>query len=218
MEIKKSLRKTLSLSVDRTWKLIVKAPYFVSKKTIEDFIERNKNWIEEKTKNIISNIKKFNEWEKFYFFWEEYELKYSDKYKKIYFDWINFFINSDFKNESKLLFENFYKKEAKKYISKRLDEISKIYNLYYNKLSITSAKTRWGSCTSKKNINFSYRLIMAPIKTIDYVIVHELAHLKHMNHSKIFRQEVEFMMNSLYVWDYKIYKNWLKKFWNNLIF
>lgn len=218
MEIIKSFRKTLSLSIDRTWKLIIKAPYFVSKKNIENFIERNKNWIEEKTKNVIDKIKNFNEWEKFYFFWEEYELKISKDYKKLYFDWKNFYINEEQKNNAKILFENFYKKEAKEYISKRLEEISKKYSLEYNNLKITSAITKWGSCTSKRNINFSYRLIMAPLKTIDYVIVHELAHLKQMNHSKLFRAEVEQMMKKLFNWDYKIHKDWLKKFWENLIF
>ena len=107
---------------------------------------------------------------------------------------MNFIVNKNSKSIAKELFEEFYKREARKYIKNRLEEISAKYNLKYNKFSITSAKTRWGSCTSTKNINFTYRLIMTPIKTIDYVIVHELAHLKHMNHSKAFWTEVEKMM------------------------
>jgi len=216
MKIIKSFRKTLSLSVDKTWKLIVKAPVFTSKKIINNFIEKNKNWIEERKNNVLEKIKNFKEWEKFYFFGEEYELKFCWEYNDIYFDWMNFFLNKNKKSQAKDLFINFYKKEAKKYLQKRLDEISEKYELKYNTLKITSAKTRWGSCTSKKNINFSYRLIMAPIKTIDYVIVHELAHLKQMNHSKKFWDEVDFMMKWLYPWNYKIYQEWLKKNWNNL--
>ncbi len=218
MKIVKSFRKTLSLTVDKTWELVVKAPVFVTKKTIEKFVLKNKNWVEERKQKIIDKIKSYTEGEKFYFFWEEYELKFSSDYKNIYFDWMNFYLDKSLKNKADILFEKFYKKEAKKYIRERLEEISEKYNLKYNGLKITSAKTRWGSCTSTKNINFSYRLIMAPIKTIDYVIVHELAHLTHMNHSKIFWTEVETMMKWLFPWDYKIYKNWLKKFWDDLIF
>jgi predicted metal-dependent hydrolase len=88
--------------------------------------------------------------------------------------------------------------EAKKYISKRTKEIAEISNLKFNILKITSAKTRWGSCTSKQNVNFSYRIILAPIKTIDYVIIHELAHLKEMNHSKKFWFLVDTISKSLY--------------------
>lgn len=218
MEIIKSLRKTISMSVDKTWKLIVRAPYFTSKKTIENFIEKNKTWVESRKSAILKRIKNFNEWEKFMFFWEEYELKYCENSKKIEFDWMNFYLNNQYKKDASKFFINFYKQEAKKYITERLKEIAEKYSLKYNVLKITSARGRWWSCTSKWNINFSYRLIMAPVETIDYVIIHELAHLKNMNHSKKFRLEVEVMMKWLYTWDYKIYKNWLKKYGDRLIY
>ena len=131
---------------------------------------------------------------------------------------MNFYLDKKYKNDANILFANFYKKEARKYIEVRINEIAEKNNLKFNNLKITSAKTRWGSCTSQKNINFSYRLAMAPIKTIDYVIVHELAHLKNMNHSKKFWVLVEKMMTGLYPWDYKIYKKWLDDNWNKLIF
>ena len=218
MEIIKSIRKTLTMSVNDTWKLIIKAPFFITKKTIENFIKKNKTWIEKRKNTILEKRKKFRKWEKFMFFWKKYELIINDNPKKIKFDWMNFYLNSKYKNKISEIFIEFYKKEAKKYIYKRLDKISLKYSIKYNFLKITSAKTRWGSCTNKKNINFSYRLIMAPIKTIDYVIVHELAHLKQMNHSKKFWSEVETMMKWLYSWDYKIHKNWLKKYGNYLIY
>ena len=80
----------------------------------------------------------------------------------------------------------FYKKEAKKYISERILEICRKLKIDFNFLKITSARSRRGSCNSKKNISFSFRLILAPKNSIDYVIVHELAHLSEMNHSKAF--------------------------------
>ncbi|MDD3646407.1 MAG: M48 family metallopeptidase [Candidatus Gracilibacteria bacterium] len=98
------------------------------------------------------------------------------------------------------------KQKAKDYIIPKAKELSEKFGLKYNTIKITSAKTRWGSCTSKKCLNFSYRLILTTPKVIDYVIVHELAHLKHMNHSKKFWSEVEYMMP-----DYKECEKWLKK-------
>lgn len=209
MKIIKSLRKTISMKIDEAWELIVKAPRFVSKKRIEEFVEKNKKWIEDKKKNVLTTIKKYTDWEKFLFFWDEYKLKYSWKYEEIYFDGIHFYLSKKYKVVAKERFENFYRLEAKKYIPNRVKEIAQKNKLKFNRVTITSAKTRWGSCTSTSNLNFSYRLIMAPLKTIDYVIVHELAHLKEMNHSKKFRNLVEKMMLDLYPWDYKIHQKWL---------
>jgi predicted metal-dependent hydrolase len=98
------------------------------------------------------------------------------------------------------------KKEAKEYIVHRVWELASEYGIEYNRIRITSARTRWGSCSSKKNLNFSYRLMLVPQDVIDYVIIHELAHLKHMNHSKKFWSHVESMMG-----DYKIRERWLKE-------
>jgi len=218
MKVIKSFRKTISMKIDEAWELIVSAPFFMSKKMIEDFINKNKNWVEEKKEQVLERIKKYNEWEKFYYFWDEYELKFEWDSKKIEFDWMNFYLGKKYKDNASILFSDFYKKEARKYIEKRINEIAEQNNLKFNNLKITSAKTRWGSCTSQKNINFTYRLAMAPIKTIDYVIVHELSHLKHMNHSKAFWNLVEEMMKGLYPWDYKIHKKWLTDNGNKLIF
>jgi predicted metal-dependent hydrolase len=218
MKIIKSFRKTLSMKMDETGKLIVKVPYFVNKKTIEDFINKNKSWIEEKKQNVLERFREFKEWEKFFFFWEEYGLIFDEENNNIYFDGLNFYLHKKHKNIVKEKLIIFYKLEAKKHIEKRAIEIAQINNLKFNTLKITSAKTRWGSCTSKQNVNFSYRLILAPMKTIDYVIIHELAHLKEMNHSKKFWLLVDNMSKSLYPWDYKNYKKWLGENWNKLMY
>jgi predicted metal-dependent hydrolase len=114
------------------------------------------------------------------------------------FDGMFLYLNKTHKNcvHEKLI--DFYKYEAKKFIKKRIDEIAEINDLNYNNLRITSAKTRWGSCTSNRNINFTYRLIMAPVKVIDYVIIHELAHLDEMNHSKDFWDTVDKYSKNIY--------------------
>lgn len=80
------------------------------------------------------------------------------------------------------------KRRAQEYIPSRLRYYSDILGLYPDSLKITSAKKRYGSCSSKGNICFSLYLMLSPADAIDYVIVHELAHLKYMNHSKEFYQ------------------------------
>jgi len=81
---------------------------------------------------------------------------------------------------------NVCKEEAKKLIEDRLEEYQSIYQVSWNKVSIRNQKTRWGSCYRQKNLSFSYRLFLLPPRFCDYVIVHELCHLKEMNHSPKF--------------------------------
>ena len=79
-----------------------------------------------------------------------------------------------------------YKDEARRFCHERLEYYNEYYQLEYNRVSIKKLKTRWGSCSSKKNLNFNYRIIFLPSDVADYIIVHELCHLKELNHSKTF--------------------------------
>ena len=81
---------------------------------------------------------------------------------------------------------NLHKKNAKEYINHRAEYFAARMGVKYKSIKINSAKTRWGSCNRSGMINFSYRLILAPPELVDYVIVHELAHLKELNHSSKF--------------------------------
>ena len=83
------------------------------------------------------------------------------------------------------------KKNAKKIIPIKVAYYANIMGIKYGRITITSAKTRFGSCSSKGNLAFSYRLMLYPDEAIDYVVVHELAHLFEMNHSKAFYSIVE---------------------------
>ena len=82
--------------------------------------------------------------------------------------------------------EKFYKQKAKEIIAERLHKYEQIMGLYSTKFGITSANTRWGSCSGKNSINFTWKLVMADIDVIDYVGVHEIAHIKEKNHGKNF--------------------------------
>lgn len=78
------------------------------------------------------------------------------------------------------------RKSARAVLTSKMEYFSGIMGLKYGRITITSAKTRFGSCNSDGNISFSYLLMLYPEEAIDYVVVHELAHLKEMNHSPAF--------------------------------
>lgn len=82
----------------------------------------------------------------------------------------------------------FYREQARAYLAPRTEHWAGQLGLYPNRVSVTSAAKRWGSCSSKGSINYSWRLMMASPAAIDSVIIHELLHLKQLNHSPIFRQ------------------------------
>jgi Predicted metal-dependent hydrolase len=100
-----------------------------------------------------------------------------------------------------------YKKQAKAYLQQKCRHFSAAMGLRHGEVRINSAKTRWGSCNRRGDINFTYRLLFAPEELIDYVVVHELAHLKEMNHSSKFWSVVEQTMP-----DYRTRRNKLREF------
>ena len=83
------------------------------------------------------------------------------------------------------------KKRARAVLTAKTEYFSQIMGLKHGRITITSAKTRFGSCNSKGNICYSYRLMLYPEEAIDYVVVHELAHIKHKNHGALFHRTVE---------------------------
>jgi hypothetical protein len=84
-----------------------------------------------------------------------------------------------------------YREEAYGFVERKIEEINKIYNYSYNKIVIKNHKTRWGSCSKKRNINFNYRIIFLPERLAEYIIAHELCHLGAFDHSRKFWSLVE---------------------------
>lgn len=101
-----------------------------------------------------------------------------------------------------------YRQEAKRVIMERLEHFAKTYKFTYNKVFIRNQKTLWGSCSSKRNLSFNWRLIQTPLDIIDYIVVHELVHTKILQHTKAYWERVA----SLYP-QYRQARVWLKNFY-----
>ncbi|MGN0400986.1 MAG: M48 family metallopeptidase [Acetatifactor sp.] len=102
--------------------------------------------------------------------------------------------------------EKRYRNTARKQIEGRVAFFHRLTGGTYTSITIRDQKTRWGSCSSGGTLSFNYRLIFAPPEVLDYVVVHELCHLTHMNHGTAFWNMVGSVMP-----DYKIHKQWLKE-------
>ena len=86
--------------------------------------------------------------------------------------------------------DRWYRKEAKRVIMERLEYFADTYNFTYNRVFIRDQKTLWGSCSSKRNLSFNWRLIQAPLDIVDYIVVHELVHTEILRHTKAFWERV----------------------------
>lgn len=102
--------------------------------------------------------------------------------------------------------DNRYRNAAKEYFTKRVEHFIQITGGTYTRITIRDQKTRWGSRSSSGTLSFNYRLMYAPLKVLDYVVVHELCHITHMNHSRDFWNMVASVLP-----DYKESRYWLKE-------
>ena len=103
------------------------------------------------------------------------------------------------------VFQNWYREQARQILPRRVHLFANQHNLQYQKIRIGSARTRWGSCSAKGALSFSWRLILTPMEVVDYIVIHELAHTLIHNHSKRFWNRVEKFLP-----DYKERRKWLR--------
>jgi len=211
-KIIRTKRKTIALQITDNANLIVRVPFEVSEQTIKNVIINHMDWIEKKKENILARDpkfvkKEFVKGEGFMYLGKYYKLSIVNKQNTpLVFNNNGFSLLRDYLPVAKKLFINWYKEKAYEKISERVEWYAKKRGFVYNKINITDANQRWGSCSPKRNLNFSWRLIMAPLPVIDYVIVHELVHLEERNHTKFFWSKVKMLIP-----DYEKYKDWQKR-------
>lgn len=182
-KIIRSKRKTIALQITENATLIVRAPFELDEQTIWKVINKHKKWIYKNKKEIEARDpkvlpKEFVSGEGFLYLGKYYKLHIVDGQEQPLKFENGFYLSRSALPEAKKVFIDWYKKAAYEKIIERVNWWAQKRGFKYNKVNITNAQRRWGTCSSKGNLNFSWRLIMAPLSVIDYVVVHELVHLE----------------------------------------
>lgn len=203
-------RHTIALIVERDGSLTVRAPRRATLQDIRGFIAEKTDWIirsREKLKAVVPIHKKeYVDGERFLFVGTEYELRLVPPQRPaLKFDG-GFTLSTSARERGEQAFTQWYKTQALKVFTERVSHYATLHGLSPKQVKVNSAKTRWGSCTSTGTINFTWRLVMAPLEVVDYVVLHELAHLKIRNHSPRFWKLVESLCP-----DFKRHRKWLRE-------
>ena len=195
-QIIRSKRRTTALIVNQDGTLIVRAPLRATQKQIEDLVEQKADWIKSKQKLVKATYarfmpKEYINGEEFLYLGTPYRLSIVDDpiHPLRLID--RFYLSHSVLDRAEKIFKVWYHTQAKKVIAGRVKAYADLYGFEYRKVNITNAQTRWGSCSPRGSLNFSWRLVMAPVPVIDYVVVHELVHLHEKNHSRRFWDKVQ---------------------------
>jgi predicted metal-dependent hydrolase len=206
----RSSRKTLGLVVTAEGKLVVRAPQRLSRARIEEYIALKADWIarhqaQARQAKPAAPADRFTDGQRFWFLGQSYPLQVVDRLRPaLTFD-RGFILAQPALPQAERAFEAWYRKQAAQILAERTAVLAKKFGFSYRAVRITSARTRWGSCSSKNVLSFPWRLVMAPLPVIDYVVVHELVHTIEHNHQKKFWEKVAALAPA-----FKEHKQWLK--------
>lgn len=149
----RSRRKTIAIQIDREGQVIVRTPYGITKRQVEEFLDEKKDWLLQTRQRVEKR--------------KTEQIPISEEVRREGIE------------------------RAKRIFPERTAYFAKRMGVDYGRITIREQKTRWGSCSSKGNLNFNWKLVLLDPELLDYVVVHELAHRREMNHSKNFWKIVE---------------------------
>mgnify|MGYP006277606563 CR=1 FL=1 len=210
-EIIRSRRRTIALIVEPSGRVIVRAPLHAPLGLINKFVSGKQDWIDKHRQIMAAKPQKpkvqFASGESFLLRGKKITLLIDQNAKQaLSLEGQCFRLRIDSQPHAARLFEALYKTIARRYFEGRLVGLATALGYKYTTFRLSSAATRWGSCSTRGTISLTWRLVMAPDDVIDYVIVHELVHTKVHNHSSLFWLTVEKHMPN-----YKTHRDWLKK-------
>ncbi|MDD4013503.1 MAG: SprT family zinc-dependent metalloprotease [Candidatus Omnitrophica bacterium] len=210
--IVRSRRRTLALEIVSDARLIVRAPHRASLDDIRRAVRKKLPWILEKQRLARERAEKFPQkefiaGETFMFLGEPFKLSIkNDLPQALVFNGSGFYLRERDKGSARKLFTEWYSRRAFEIIDQRVRYYAGRHGLEFSGIRISNARKRWGSCGAKGKLSFSWRIVMAPMNVVDYVVVHELAHLVEKNHRSGFWAKVRGMLP-----EYRLAKAWLKR-------
>jgi len=210
-ELIRSRRRTVELIVTEEARLVVRAPLRTPRGFIEDFISKKRDWIyrkiQEAGNRAVPQARKFCDGETLLYLGQHYQIQITDS-AGIYVQLQDgkFCIPRQTLPYAARFMKIWYKTEALRTFRDRCSYFSKIFGYAPKSIKTGNAEKRWGSCGPGGTLNFSWRLIMAPPEIIDYLVVHEMAHVLHPNHSRLFWAKVESILPG-----YRSSRKWLKE-------
>lgn len=180
----------MQLRIAKESSLEIVVPYGIHIEEGKRFLSRNIHWLEKHLDSLKPKQKQFLYGGKSFtpvLFPKAGRQKYLCRFVG---DEIHIYYPAGSKESPHEIFSKFQKINARKYLPGRCFELAKRYGFKVNKVSVRGQKSRWGSCSRRANISLNYKLLQFSVEMIDYVIIHELCHLRHPNHSKAFWNEV----------------------------
>ena len=199
-DIQYGKRKKMVLDITPEGHITLKVPQKTSEQAIHEFMNSNANLllkVQEKIENrkYISNEKSYDEEEIFLYLGKGYHL--NQLIPEI----------PESEKEIQKQLQQFYTTQTKKIIKKRVQHFEKIIGVKDKNVTVVDSPKTWGTCDSNKQLTFNYKLSMAPIEVIDYVVIHELCHIFHMNHDRSFWRKV-----GMYDVNFKQHQDYLSRF------
>ncbi len=209
-EFIRAKRRSISIQVRADGKVIVRAPLRVAEKTVRAFVESKADWIERKKAEVAQRPPitehSFRDGDVFLLLGREIPLSLVPTQRAaLTLTDAAFLLSAKAQPNAADVFEKWYKAYALQVLSERVQLYATQHGFKPARIRITSARTRWGSCSTNGTLSFTWRLVMAPLDVVDYVVIHELVHLRVHNHSKTFWDGVAALMP-----DYKRCMAWLK--------
>ncbi|MBU8880554.1 M48 family metallopeptidase [Bacillus sp. FJAT-29790] len=214
-EIKYKKRTSMGIYVDIYGNVEVQAPKGTPDESVLQLLEGKWDWIQEKSKEMKDRMlgpkeKVYDHDESFLYLGHTYPIQISQdiniKQDHVVFDGNKLYIYVKQLEDEKIkqALKRFYYQQCKKLVEKSIQSFQSNFKTKPRSIRISDSKSTWGTCDSKLQLTFNWRLSMAPLEVIDYVVVHEMCHMVHLNHDRSFWRLVGKIIP-----DYKEQENWL---------
>lgn len=205
-QVVRSNRKSIALVIDNEANLIVRAPLQMQDAMIDEFVRKKKRWINEKQQQVAVFGEKHppvvvETGESLMYLGSTYAI-IKDDVDAVQVSGNELFVPNEY---GIIEMTEWLKSEAMCILSERVRNYAGIMGVTPGEIKLSDAKARWGSCSTKNNLNFAWRLVMCPLSVIDYVVVHELSHITYKNHSPSFWARVKTVLPN-----YEDDQDWLK--------